>query len=261
MVMDSTTNNTEIDLSSIRTNPLNFFAQTSEEESFIQSQMVAIKRDGQIEPVIVYFDDEIDDEKVYTLLGGERRFKALLRLHKEDPNSFDSIQAKVINRPETKEEEVRTIMSLNANRDSLAVKWEVIHRLHDMWEKREEFNINFSGRFEEWAEQMSGWKQRTITRYWKMTEPPVDKRPSANQQKAANPYRQFSKSIIKKSDDLARFDLKQDLSLTLRFQDDQEQIRFIKDLLSSRSLDEDTKNALSSLFKEYSTGKGEEENA
>lgn len=68
-----------ISVNSIRSNAKNFYAKGPDEEELVD-QMAHLLKCGQAANILVYEDLEPDDGKRFTLISGERRYKAMLKL-------------------------------------------------------------------------------------------------------------------------------------------------------------------------------------
>ena len=67
-----------IHVKEIRINPLNFYSRMEEEGFYVDSMATILAEDGQDSSAVVYYDDSKEDGKKYTLIAGERRYKAML---------------------------------------------------------------------------------------------------------------------------------------------------------------------------------------
>lgn len=70
----------KVHVSEIRRNERNFYAIVSEnEEKDVENLATILRENGQDDNGVVYEDTSIDDGKKYTLLAGERRWKAITK--------------------------------------------------------------------------------------------------------------------------------------------------------------------------------------
>lgn len=96
----------------VRRNPQNFFRTHSEEEELIIQQ----EADKQLhEPQIIAlvgYEDHQDDGKRYTLLSGEKRWRAAL-FNYENGRGKELIRLQVVPKPKSVDEEVKLIIGFN----------------------------------------------------------------------------------------------------------------------------------------------------
>ena len=70
----------KVHVSEIRRNERNFYAVVSEnEEENVDNLATILREDGQDDNGVVYEDTSLNDGKKYTLLAGERRWKAITK--------------------------------------------------------------------------------------------------------------------------------------------------------------------------------------
>ncbi len=152
-----------ISVNSIRSNAKNFYAKGPDEEELVD-QMAHLLKCGQAANILVYEDLEPDDGKRFTLISGERRYKAMLKL--VDAGESDGmISAKIVNKPESDEEEMIQLISGNAQRaKSSEVRKQEIRELKSIWDERKK-RKETSGRFVEWAASLVGMSARSVTNY------------------------------------------------------------------------------------------------
>lgn len=112
-------------VSEIRPNELNHYHIDNEE---IIALAETIKRDGQLENGLVYIDEESEDGKKYTLIGGERRWRALTYLFENGlkDGMYDIV---VLPKPKNIVEEKRLIR--NANRQRVKTEEDVYLEIID----------------------------------------------------------------------------------------------------------------------------------
>lgn len=157
-----------LSVTSIRVNPDNFYAKGADEEEMI-SQMEELLKSGQASNILVYEDLEPEDGKRFTLISGERRFKAMMRLM-ESGESDGMISAKVVAKPASKEDEMLQLISGNAQRSkSSEVRRNEIKTLQEIWNNRK-LRKETKGRFVEWAGALTGMSARSVATYLKEAE-------------------------------------------------------------------------------------------
>lgn len=151
----------------IRTNENNFYAQQNEEDQFVEQMEYLISKNGQDANILVYFDDSREDGKKYTLLAGERRYKAINNLYLSG-ESDGMIQVKIVDSPEDKEKEILKIIQNNAQRNkSKTIRLEEVRNLHKIWQSMTERGEQPSGKFVEWCGQHIGLSPRMVGYYLK----------------------------------------------------------------------------------------------
>lgn len=152
-----------ISVNSIRSNAKNFYAKGPDEDELVD-QMVDLLKSGQAANILVYEDLEPDDGKRFTLISGERRYKAMLKMVNAG-ESDGMISAKVVSKPESDEEEMIQLISGNAQRaKSSDVRKQEIRELKSIWDERKK-RKETSGRFVEWAAALVGMSARSVTNY------------------------------------------------------------------------------------------------
>ena len=157
-----------ISVNSIRVNPANFYAQGADEEEMV-AQMEELLKSGQSSNVLVYEDLEPEDGKRYTLISGERRYKAMVQLMNHG-ESDGMISAKVVEKPNSKEDEMLQLISGNAQRaKSSEIRRKEIQTLQGIWQERKK-RKETSGRFVEWAGALTGMSARSVATYLKESE-------------------------------------------------------------------------------------------
>ncbi len=160
----------DISVSKIRVNPVNFYAENADEEIYVDQMADLIEEWGQDVNAVVYLDDSQDDGKTYTLLSGERRFKAISKLF--DQNQGDGmIHVKIVDKPESMDSEMLQIITKNANRNkSKEVREHEVQILSEIWQHMVDENRAPKGRFVEWAATQIGVSPRTVTNYLKSSK-------------------------------------------------------------------------------------------
>ena len=104
----------KVSVDEIRPNRENFYASISDnEDQMVEDMAELIQEYGQDENGVVYMDESVGDGKKYTLLAGERRFKAI-KLNYEKGIGDGLFQVKVVAKPkDVTEELIRIIMYLS----------------------------------------------------------------------------------------------------------------------------------------------------
>ena len=89
----------KVHVSEIRRNERNFYAVVSEnEEENVENLATILREDGQDDNGVVYEDTSLNDGKKYTLLAGERRWKAITKNY-ENGLGDGMYEVKVVRRP------------------------------------------------------------------------------------------------------------------------------------------------------------------
>lgn len=160
----------DVSVSKIRVNPINFYAENSDEELYVDQMADLIEEWGQDVNAVVYVDDSQDDGKTYTLLSGERRFKAISKLF--DQNQGDGmIHVKIVDKPESVDAEMIQIISNNAIRNkSKEVREHEVQILSEIWQHMVDEKRAPEGRFVEWAATQIGVSPRSVTNYLKSSQ-------------------------------------------------------------------------------------------
>lgn len=154
-----------IPVTSIRMNERNFYAHESDEAEMVQ-QMEELLKSGQASNIVVYQDEEPEDDKKYTLISGERRCKAMLNLLNSG-ESDGMISAKIINKPTSNDDEMLQLISGNAQRaKSKSIRTKEIQELQNIWNSKRE-REETTGRFVDWAGALTGMSARSVANYLK----------------------------------------------------------------------------------------------
>ncbi|OLU43592.1 ParB N-terminal domain-containing protein [Faecalibaculum rodentium] len=154
-----------ISVEKIRINPENFYAQTDFEQEAIDQMADLLNENGQDANILVFADPQ-DDGKEYTLLSGERRYKAVLKLVSEG-KSDGMIQAKIEDAPESKSDEMLRLIRGNAQRTKTKdIRIQEVKSLQAIWEEMKKSGTA-EGRFVDWAGKNIGMSARQISNYLK----------------------------------------------------------------------------------------------
>ncbi len=164
----------KIPVEKIRINENNFYAKTEYEDEAIDQMANLIQENGQDANVLVYLDPREDDGKEYTLLSGERRFKAVARLA-QIGKSDGMIQAKIEEAPESASDEMLRLIRGNAQRNKTQeIRVAEVKALQNIWEEMKREG-RAQGKFVDWAGQNIGVSARQITNYLKIANTNVKK--------------------------------------------------------------------------------------
>ena len=107
----------KVHVSEIRRNERNFYAVVSEnEEENVENLATILREDGQDDNGVVYEDTSLNDGKKYTLLAGERRWKAITKNY-ENGLGDGMYEVKVVRRPADEIDELMRIVRNNAQRN------------------------------------------------------------------------------------------------------------------------------------------------
>ena len=107
----------KVSVDEIRPNRENFYASISDnEDQMVEDMAELIQEYGQDENGVVYMDESVGDGKKYTLLAGERRFKAI-KLNYEKGIGDGLFQVKVVAKPKDVTEELIRIIMYNGIRN------------------------------------------------------------------------------------------------------------------------------------------------
>lgn len=160
----------DVHISEIRVNPLNFYAHYDEEDIYVDRMADSIKEYGQFENAVVYIDKSLDDGKTYTLLSGELRFKAIKKLFEQGIKN-DLIHVKIVDKPESKSDEMIRIIRNNSIRSqSKEVLEKIVPVLEQLWQHMVKKKTAPKGRFVEWASALIGVSPRSITNHLKSSK-------------------------------------------------------------------------------------------
>lgn len=156
----------DISVDKIRCNPINFYAHSKDEDLFVGQMEELIQEQGQDVNAVVYMDDSLEDGKMYTLLSGERRYKAILKLY-EQHQGDGMMHVKIIDKPADADQEMIQIISNNAIRHkSKDTRLQEVAALHEIWKHMVNAKTAH-GRFNEWCASRIGISPRSVTNYLK----------------------------------------------------------------------------------------------
>lgn len=157
----------KIHVQDIRPNVNNFYAHIDDidEEQYVSDMAEQLKEYGQDSNAVVYKDLSPNDGKSYTLLAGERRWKAVVKNY-ENGIGDGMLQVKIINKPEDETQELLRIISNNSQRDkSKEVRQAEIDALEFCWQDLKERGLQPPGKKRDWIAQYIGLSPRRVQDY------------------------------------------------------------------------------------------------
>lgn len=164
----------KIHVDEIRINKNNFYHEDEDEDYYVESMSELLKSDGMDANGVVYEDDSIDDEKVYTLLSGERRYKATKKNY-DDGIGDGLFFAKIVKKPENETEEMLRIISANNHRNkSKELRKKEVNALQMCWDELIARGEKPKGRKREWMAEKIGVSPRMIQNYLKDDEKTIE---------------------------------------------------------------------------------------
>ena len=144
-----------VSVADVRINELNFYPST---EEMISSLSEHIKSEGQLENATVYVEEK-DDGRVYTLIGGETRYRAICKLVEEGRSNGD-FKVEVIDKPRNIQEELSLITADNVQRKkTIDIRYYEILKLEEIYNQFEE---KPDGKKRDWICQMLGISGRMV---------------------------------------------------------------------------------------------------
>lgn len=144
-----------VSVADVRINELNFYPST---EEMISSLSEHIKSEGQLENATVYVEEK-DDGRVYTLIGGETRYRAICKLVEEGRSNGD-FKVEVIDKPRNIQEELSLITADNVQRKkTIDIRYYEILKLEEIYNQFEE---KPDGKKRDWIGQMLGISGRMV---------------------------------------------------------------------------------------------------
>lgn len=160
----------KIHVDEIRVNKNNFYHEEDDEDYYVDSMAELLKNDGMDANGVLYEDDSINDGKTYTLLSGERRFKATKKNY-ENGIGDGLFFAKVVKKPENETEEMLRIISANNQRNkSKELRKKEVNALQMCWDELVARGEKPKGRKREWMAEKIGVSPRMIQNYLKDDE-------------------------------------------------------------------------------------------
>lgn len=245
-IMSSGQSYKQIHVDEIRVNPVNFYREEEDEHFYVNSMAELIQKDGMDANGIVYLDQSIDDGKSYTLLSGERRFKAVQKNYEND--LCDGLfYAKVVTKPQNETEEMLRIISANNHRNkSPELRRKEVKALEMCWNELKARGEKIQGKKREWIAEKIGLSPRMVQNYLK-DEPKEE--PSNTEQEdseasqeeddvktAKEELKEKYKAISKRAKEIYDMDIKiTEKSVALKF-DGQEELREVLSKLGLEDL-------------------------
>lgn len=156
----------KVSVDEIRPNRENFYASISEnEDQMVEDMAELIQKYGQDENGVVYMDESVGDGKKYTLLAGERRFKAI-KLNYEKGIGDGLFQVKVVAKPkDVTEELIRIIMYNGIRNKSKDVRKAEVDALCMCWEEMDAQGEKPQGKKRDWIAGKIGMSPRQVQEY------------------------------------------------------------------------------------------------
>lgn len=156
----------KVHVNDIRANPQNFYGEDEEnEEIYVADMAEMIAENGQDANGIVYEDTTVADGRHYTLIAGERRWKAITK-NFESGKGDGLYEVKVIPKPADSSDEILRIIRNNAQRNkSTAIRKSEIEALKNVWETLKIENRKPEGRMREWIAKNIGMSPRAVQEY------------------------------------------------------------------------------------------------
>lgn len=156
----------KVHVSEIRRNERNFYAIVSEnEEKDVENLATILRENGQDDNGVVYEDTSIDDGKKYTLLAGERRWKAITKNY-EDGLGDGMYEVKVVRRPTDEIDELMRIVRNNAQRNKTKeVRAAEVKAMEVIWDGLVARGEKPEGKKREWIGANIGLSPRRVQEY------------------------------------------------------------------------------------------------
>lgn len=156
----------KIHVSEIRRNERNFYSVVSEnEEEDVANLAHILLEDGQDDNGVVYEDTSIGDGKKYTLLAGERRWKAITKNY-EDGLGDGMYEVKVVRRPADEMDELMRIIRNNAQRNKTKeVRAAEVKAMETIWNGLVARGEKPEGKKRDWIGSNIGLSPRRVQEY------------------------------------------------------------------------------------------------
>lgn len=156
----------KVHVSEIRRNERNFYAIVSEnEEKDVENLATILRENGQDDNGVVYEDTSIDDGKKYTLLAGERRWKAITKNY-EDGLGDGMYEVKIVRRPTDEIDELMRIVRNNAQRNKTKeVRAAEVKAMEVIWDGLVARGEKPEGKKREWIGANIGLSPRRVQEY------------------------------------------------------------------------------------------------
>lgn len=156
----------KIHVNDIRINRLNFYNDEEDEDYYVESMAEILKNDGMDANGVVYAEI-MNDGKKYTLLSGERRYKATKKNY-EDGIGDGLFYVKVVEKPRDETREILRIISANNQRNkSKELRQKEVAMLQKCWDDLVAKGEQPKGRKRDWMAEKIGLSPRMIQNYLK----------------------------------------------------------------------------------------------
>lgn len=156
----------KVHVSEIRRNERNFYAVVSEnEEENVENLATILREDGQDDNGVVYEDTSLNDGKKYTLLAGERRWKAITKNY-ENGLGDGMYEVKVVRRPADEIDELMRIVRNNAQRNKTKeVRAAEVKAMEVIWDGLVARGEKPEGKKRDWIGANIGLSPRRVQEY------------------------------------------------------------------------------------------------
>lgn len=156
----------KVHVSEIRRNERNFYAVVSEnEEENVDNLATILREDGQDDNGVVYEDTSLNDGKKYTLLAGERRWKAITKNY-ENGLGDGMYEVKVVRRPADEIDELMRIVRNNAQRNKTKeVRAAEVKAMEVIWDGLVARGEKPEGKKRDWIGANIGLSPRRVQEY------------------------------------------------------------------------------------------------
>lgn len=220
-----------IHVKEIRINPLNFYSRMEEEGFYVDSMATILAEDGQDSSAVVYYDDCKEDGKKYTLIAGERRYKAMLS-NLQNGIGDGILYCKVITKPKDELDEQMRIIRDNANRSkSKQVRKEEVSIIEKVWERKKSEGEKLCGRKVEWIGAMIGMSPRQVQNYLMDDAEPERKEKTDEEKEQEEAWKDMAVTIQCRFKSQANLDVRLNKKgLTFQFKDKDEMQRVFQAL-------------------------------
>ncbi|WP_276930757.1 ParB/RepB/Spo0J family partition protein [Faecalibaculum rodentium] len=159
----------KIRVTDIRPNPRNFYGETEDEEEYIDTMAQLISENGQ-ESNGVVFEQSGDDGRHYTLLSGERRWKAITK-NLEEGKGDGLMDVKIVSKPEDDADEYLRLIRNNAQRNkSKQIREKEVEIVLGIYNQLAEQGQRPVGKKREWIGAQVGLSPRQVQSYLKALE-------------------------------------------------------------------------------------------
>lgn len=156
-----------VHVNEIRPNTMNFYAHINDEdeEIYVSDMAEQLQEFGQDTNGVVYLDESVGDGKKYTLLAGERRWKATVKNY-ENGIGDGMFQVKVVPKPVDEVTEIIHIIMNNAQRNKpKEIRKSEVDMLNECWIELEAQGKKPKGKKREWIGKNTGLSARQVQEY------------------------------------------------------------------------------------------------